>query len=357
MREPGPPKKLEAAVGLFLPPACREHVLGDLSERYRGIRQYVLEVLQILPLLVMSRLRRSFDPQALLIEAFAVYLSFVSWQFLDASFLYDHSGFLRLAVPAVVTLGILLLVEAYANREERGVVTSVAAAAGTVLGAQLVLGLIPRLGIPIGTLMAGGLSSVLLVFGLRRLFSAARLGFPWPVECQSVDPDRMSATEFRVAAMRMYKRALALRLALWVALCLQAVVWVIAIGHAPGLLYRVGCGVCLVGSVYGISVVHRGLARGRLPQEPNVAMCVAFFRAHLEGRRDVLLTAWPKLLSPMLAGTLIVFASDPRHPDFRARIAWSLAAILFYGGIGWLARRRVPGFDRQLQALERGERP
>ena len=106
MSNPGPPKTLETIVGALLPSACREHVLGDLCERYRGNWQYLCDALLILPMLVASRIRRTADPQMLLIEAFAIYLSFVAagWQFCGASFLYDDSGFLRLAVPALAAL-------------------------------------------------------------------------------------------------------------------------------------------------------------------------------------------------------------------------------------------------------------
>ena len=36
-----PSKILEGIVSLFIPPACREEVLGDLHERYAGRVQYI----------------------------------------------------------------------------------------------------------------------------------------------------------------------------------------------------------------------------------------------------------------------------------------------------------------------------
>ena len=73
---PGPSKAAEAIVAVFLPPACREEVLGDLHERYRSPRQYGLEALRTVPLVILSRIRRTADPQVILMQAFALYVSF-----------------------------------------------------------------------------------------------------------------------------------------------------------------------------------------------------------------------------------------------------------------------------------------
>src|SRR5437016_2809889 len=42
----GPSKAAEAIVAVFVPPACREEVLGDLHERYSSPRQYALDALR-----------------------------------------------------------------------------------------------------------------------------------------------------------------------------------------------------------------------------------------------------------------------------------------------------------------------
>jgi hypothetical protein len=34
---------MEALVGLLTPPACRDHVLGDLHERYSSPAQYLVD--------------------------------------------------------------------------------------------------------------------------------------------------------------------------------------------------------------------------------------------------------------------------------------------------------------------------
>jgi hypothetical protein len=86
----GPSKTAEAIVGTLIPPVCREEVLGDLHERYISPRKYVLEALRTIPLVIVSRIRRTADPQVLLMQAFAWYVSFLGAAWLrDRAFLNE----------------------------------------------------------------------------------------------------------------------------------------------------------------------------------------------------------------------------------------------------------------------------
>ena len=97
----GPSKAAEAIVALLVPPACREEVLGDLHERYISSGQYGLDAVRTIPLVIISRIRRTADPQVLLMQAFALYASFLGAAWLkDRTFLSDQWGLLRLAIPA-----------------------------------------------------------------------------------------------------------------------------------------------------------------------------------------------------------------------------------------------------------------
>ena len=57
--EARPPALIESAVGLIVPPAAREHVLGDLFERYASPGLYVLEAARTLPFVLASQSRRT----------------------------------------------------------------------------------------------------------------------------------------------------------------------------------------------------------------------------------------------------------------------------------------------------------
>ncbi len=113
----GPSKAAEAIVAVLLPPACREEVLGDLHERYASPRQYGSDALRIIPLIVIARIRRTADPQLLLIQAFALYASFLAAAWLqDGTFLSERWGLARLAIPATMALLGFISEDAYANQ-------------------------------------------------------------------------------------------------------------------------------------------------------------------------------------------------------------------------------------------------
>jgi hypothetical protein len=127
-----PPKAVEKIVGFLIPPASREEVLGDLYERCTSTSQYILDALMVLPMVILSRIRRTADSQVLLVEALALYLSYMgaAW-FQDRAFLYEDLGYLRLAIPAVMILLGVMLEDAYANPGRRSLLKSMR---GLVLG-------------------------------------------------------------------------------------------------------------------------------------------------------------------------------------------------------------------------------
>ena len=58
-----PPAVIESAVGVFVPPLAREHLLGDLAERYTSPGRYLHDALSTVPAVVVSQIRRtSFFP-------------------------------------------------------------------------------------------------------------------------------------------------------------------------------------------------------------------------------------------------------------------------------------------------------
>jgi hypothetical protein len=70
-----PPVFLERLVGRLLPRAAREHVLGDLSERYTSPVGYVLDAARTVPFVVTSELQRSGHSAAPVIQTVALRVS------------------------------------------------------------------------------------------------------------------------------------------------------------------------------------------------------------------------------------------------------------------------------------------
>ena len=169
--ESGPPKVVEILLSIVLPPACRESVLGDLHERYRSTPQYAWDAVSSVPLVIVSRIKRTTDAGLLVLEALVLYLAFVtSGRFADdAQFLYQPNAYLRLAVPVLAALLALVLLDAYASNQNRLVYGPVAAMAGIWIQLKMT-GAYPAWALPAHVLVYATGLGLLLVGGLRILF-------------------------------------------------------------------------------------------------------------------------------------------------------------------------------------------
>jgi hypothetical protein len=164
-----PPRVIEVLLGFLIPPACREEVLGDLYERYAGSPQYILDALRAVPLVIVSRVRRTTDPAVLLMEALSLCLSFLvgAW-YVDRAFLVDRWGLWRLAIPVAAVLLAMVLRDAYAAPGSR---PRWEAALRPVLGAgcAFLIDLSWRT-VPLWIVLWGGGLSIVLVSTLRMAF-------------------------------------------------------------------------------------------------------------------------------------------------------------------------------------------
>ena len=172
-----PSKFAEAVLRLLLPPAAREHVLGDLKERYSSPRQYFHDAVSAVPCVILSRIRRTTDPAALLMEALVLYMSFfaAAW-YLDIAFLSDQNGLFRIAIPTAAALLGFLLVDAYADPARRWVLKPVLQAAlgtGFAFLSQATLATNRAWRVPSQIMLTGSAMSLLLISAIRMLFAAS----------------------------------------------------------------------------------------------------------------------------------------------------------------------------------------
>lgn len=170
-----PPKPLEALVSLLIPPACRDEVLGDLYERYTGPSRYILDAAGVVPLVLLSRIRRTVDAEILLMETFALYLSFLAaGRYGTPGLLLAPWGLVRLAIPAAATLLALAIADAYADPAKSSPWQLVRAAAFAVACAFLSQAVLragaPEFALPLWVMTFGSAVSMLLLCGLRMLF-------------------------------------------------------------------------------------------------------------------------------------------------------------------------------------------
>src|ERR1041384_7011861 len=99
--ETRPPALIEKLVRALIPPASREHVVGDLNERYVSPRQYLLDALRALPYLIASRLRRTTHPIAVPLLA-----AFLWWCVFHG---FRQESWIAATIPTVITLVTLAL--------------------------------------------------------------------------------------------------------------------------------------------------------------------------------------------------------------------------------------------------------
>ena len=163
---PAPSRFAETVVGFVLPPSAREHVLGDLHERYQSSRQYWADAIRTVPRVILSRMRRATDMVVLLMEICTTYMSFfvAAWQLGGVSFLYRNSGFVRSAIPTAVVLLILVISDTYASARTRSPLRPILGAVVAVACAFLTRAM------PLPIMVAGGSASLLLIATLRLLF-------------------------------------------------------------------------------------------------------------------------------------------------------------------------------------------
>lgn len=111
------PSLLEELIAPLIPCACREEVLGDLHERNPtgDCNVFLRDAILTVPLVIASRIRRTWEPMSFALEAAVLYFSFcaaalrvVPW------FLGDPFGLLSLALPCAAALAALVIEEAYA---------------------------------------------------------------------------------------------------------------------------------------------------------------------------------------------------------------------------------------------------
>jgi hypothetical protein len=168
-----PPHKLESIVGWFIPPVCREEVLGDLCERYRSPAQYIFEALRVVPCVILGRIRRTTDLQLVLIDALLLYAAFlVSAFWVDQNFLHSDRGLLKLFLAALLALFNEVLHAAWRTPGSRTV-----AVPAFFLGA--IASLFVLWIVPIQILLLGGFSGLLLTASVRAL---------WPIEKTYASP-------------------------------------------------------------------------------------------------------------------------------------------------------------------------
>jgi len=109
-----PPHLLEAFFAYWIPPACREEVLGDLAEEYFSPVQYIVLAVRTIPLVILSRARRVTEAPVLFMQALLVYAGYLAAGFYrDSALLHGPYGLLRAALPLVPFFLVMVACDVY----------------------------------------------------------------------------------------------------------------------------------------------------------------------------------------------------------------------------------------------------
>ncbi|HLJ44675.1 MAG TPA: hypothetical protein VKU01_01620 [Bryobacteraceae bacterium] len=348
--EPGPSKVIETIIGLLIPPACREHVLGDLAERYRSGPEYVWDALRAVPLIIASRIRRTAAPSLLLAQACAIYVAFLAaaTRFADLSFLTENSGLMRLAIPTAAAVIALVLRDAYAlpgpRRKESPAWDALMAVAFAFLLQALLRLVDPEMALPFRIMIAGGGLSLLLVSALRLAFDPVRHTID-DMETAGGPPkpsDDISRRSQELQRNTRRKNAVFLVGALFVtAMGCRAVADRAVIDRASGALM-------LVSAAY---VMYR-LFRKRLPRGQSLEA----YKAQLQQQRDALhnISSWyggPMLLA--LLAFALRFPLERSDPVIWMNIApFTALAILWSFFLAIQGKRAARQIQEELDSLK-----
>lgn len=176
----GPSRAAEMLVTLLTPPAAREHVVGDLRERYTSPSGYLFDAVTAIPMVVVSRIRRTSDGQVFLMEAFVLYLSFLAaaWKLDHSGLLHEQFGYFRLAIPAFTALLAVKLEDAYDASERPSRLRPLQQTTLAMGLAFLVQGWITYVNhpwsLPPSVMIPGGICGIVLDSTVRMCFPSSR---------------------------------------------------------------------------------------------------------------------------------------------------------------------------------------
>jgi hypothetical protein len=287
-----PPRRLERIAETLVPPACAEHVLGDLAESSRSHSAYVRSLLSILPRTVWSQIRRRATLGGIVFNA-AITATFLAVFLSSSPASNEPSVLLRAAAPWAMWVIGCALAAAYGRSSMRPalnpwvvvstVVLSVVAAAAAGLP-------LARVGMAIG-----------VAFGVLLLLSR-----PW---LQRTAPAPLSLETVAEHA-QLFQRHI-----WWRNICESIAGVVVLAANARDLVYaqaglaRAGHLLIIAGVLFIIGFLHLRAHSRKVPTHADVITLVRFHRDELARQRDLLRRMPWWYLFPFVPGTLVTSAS------------------------------------------------
>jgi len=334
--EARPPVLIDAVVRVLIPPACREHVVGDLWERYRAPGQFVLDAVRTIPFVLASQIRRTSTVAGVVIHAFLLFVSL-------------GSGARRLW-PAVAALSGTLL--AFMLRDAYRCGLSISAkqvgvdvmfgAVGLIASQAIVALVIPGQLLPLRAYAAclGGFGIVFLL----RLQNPNLGTVPQHALTSTPATREVLVSEIRLFE-RMSRRGYRIEAGVGVAL---AGFFIVPIVNAPNVVMRIGWVLGAAYALYVAVVVTRSQSPA-MPDDLEFSAALAHYRGELERRQRQIQTLWRWYLLPIAPGMLFIIAGATIEAAKKGRPLWpALIMIALMAGMGIVIHMSSQGWARKL---------
>ena len=295
--ETRPPALAEAVVRALVPPSSREHVLGDLHERFTSTRQYLLDALAALPFVVGSRIRRTTHPIGFVFTV--VFLWFAVF------YGPSQKSWLTASIPSVAGALAFVFRDAYRTIKPRYVREAAFDAAAFALAAALSQGLValiaPDLILSVPALTVGLPLGSLVLFLLR-------VQMPGGVAPARL-PGEMSLDELRTK-VRAYEASLrrGLYAELGAAFLVMAGFTAFAL-IVPTWPQKIGCALAALGAAFVAWFMERRAGIVPIPDDLDFSRLSAAYRSDIERRARLLRRSlWWYILPIILGPAVLAFA-------------------------------------------------
>ena len=351
-----PPALLVALVRALLPPADREHVLGDLQERLQIARNaatwsYLIDAMQTVPMVIWSRMRRIVTQPIFGLQALLVFAAFVA--VLTPRLSADFLLLLKALFPTLIAMSVLLVADTYTTRGRRSgwsQLLIVVIALGVVWLAHV---LAVRSGIPWSvpyrTVRQGLIFGFLVLSWVRfmSVFHEAHEHFDRTIP-NTFGELRTHVEDFEREIRRRNRLAYAVCAVLMTSFGRVALL-------ASSQIEMIGALITVAGTVFLAYQVSRFPAAA-MPTQFDFATAVQFYRQELRRQSDFHSAGavWLRLSllfpGPILIGIILTRVA---RPDRIGAIIMQLAIFIALAvGTVALNQRMVRRYDRRLQALD-----
>jgi hypothetical protein len=346
---------IERLVKRLTPPACREHVLGDLSEQRTTASQYLIEAAGTLPFVIASQVRRTSSLSLLLVRAYVIYLSLL-FVAAGALFLSQSHAQLRLALPVTAGVVALVFADAYAHsrRPRRGAWDGAIAAGAMLLVEGTAAILFASWLLPSQILLVGCALSALMLAQLREMINDGQ---------KSLEDAQLAAGP-ALPPHELHRQSHKLQVTIW----WVNMGWMLAIYLTSTFLARSqsirGLGAILF--LLAVYSNYRGSRRiGLAPWEVPLEVSAEEQKRQLERRRDTM-RYWPGYMAPLISAFVAApagfaalmwlsgwYLSDGTRANFlHSFVPYAAISLIWFFIMSRLSRRAARMIQQELDLLE-----